>query len=470
MLINDEESSKEPLLNKNGVDGEIKVKNSLRHHKYFKQLLLIYLFYTLAVMSDYVFSIEIPNVFLNYVNYNFPNLSIFETQSRASYYKSYSDSLPYATYFLFGPLLGILSDKYGRKPIMFIGIGSSILDVVACIITVKTNCLYYFYVSHTFAGISNAAAAAIFSFLKDLSDEDQLPLLYSLLGASIGIGVITGPLIFIGLSSLSLSSSSSSSYIILLVAGGLMILCISIIPFLKESTEIAKLENKINIDNSKNQTLNPFKLIKNLFSNSPFISFVILIYVLMSFSSEDVNTSYYYYSELMYNWGSKENGLYLGSQGVFIIIWGVLIIPILLKYFSPRKTVSIGIGVGIIAHISLVFSGYSKYLWILGSALNANGTNNLSLIQSIVSNSIPYNLQGTIITGTQAIGSMATFLASLIFENIYSYFTANSGNRIYYPQATYALNGLIFIITFLISLIVWKNYKEKKTQTQNEIN
>ncbi|KAM9995915.1 hypothetical protein ACTFIY_002100 [Dictyostelium cf. discoideum] len=323
MIINDEELSKEPLLNKNGVGDEIKVKSSLnflllRKHKYFKQLLLIYLFYTLAILF-HMLPISYFDLYLEFYQINMVENQIY---------------------------------------------------VVACIITTKTNCLYYFYVSHTFAGISNAAA--IFSFLK-------------------GIGVITGPLIFIGLSSLSLSSSSS--YIILLVAGGLMILCISIIPFLKESTEIAKLERKVNTNNSNNQTLNPFKLIKNLFSNSPFISFVILIYVLMSFSSEDVNTSYYYYSELMYNWGSKENGLYLGCQGVFIIIWGVLIIPILLKYFSPRKTVSIGIGVGIIAHICLVFSGYSKYLWILGSALNSNGTNNLSLIQSIVSNSIPYSLQ-----------------------------------------------------------------------------
>ncbi|KAN0024587.1 hypothetical protein ACTFIV_008995 [Dictyostelium citrinum] len=171
-------------------------------------------------------------------------------------------------------------------------------------------------------------------------------------------------------------------------------------------------------------------------------------------------------NKLIYNWGSKENSLYLASQCIFIIIWGVLIIPKLLKYFSPKITVSIGIGVGIIAHILLIFSGYSKYLWIFSSALNANGTNNISLIQSIVSNSTPYNLQGTIITGTQAIGSIATFLASLIFENIYSYFTANSIDRLYYPQATFALSGIIFIITFIISLLVWKNFKEKKKKSK----
>lgn len=109
--IEDKEESKKydeknPLLKK-----EVETKPSIREHKYLKQVIFLYIIYALLIMSCYLYSLFLPGVFSEFVKKNYPHLPPTEQQSRSAYYKSFSDSIPYFTMFLFGPLFGVLSDK-----------------------------------------------------------------------------------------------------------------------------------------------------------------------------------------------------------------------------------------------------------------------------------------------------------------------------------------------------------------------
>ncbi|KAM9981906.1 hypothetical protein ACTFIY_004218 [Dictyostelium cf. discoideum] len=458
--FNDEEK---PFIYKETRDENIPKKIPLSQHKHLKQIFLLFIIYSLMVMGSFLYGLYIPGVFTNYVKIKYPTLSDDEISSKASYYKSFSDGLPYLSMFFLGPLVGVLSDKFGRKPILFGGVALLLIDMVSCYITVRTNNLYYFYFFHSLAGVCNSVAGAAHSFISDLSDESQIPILYSLLGASLGCGILFGPTTFVFTSKSSIPNLTI--YISIAVVASILLL----IPFLKESLEIAKQENKITVDIKK--TSNPFKLIKNLFTQSGrYLSLVLLLYVSISYTSQDLLSTYFYYLQLVYGWNDSDCGLFFGVLGGIIMIWGVLLIPFLLKFYSERKIISLGFSISIVAHTFFVLSGKSKYIYIVGGVFVAFVPNNISLIQAVISRSTSSELQGTVLTGTVAIGSIASFVGAIVSNDIFMYATSGKA-KVYFPQAPYLLNGLIVVITFIGSLLIWKYHKNpnplRKTKTIN---
>ncbi|KAN0036516.1 hypothetical protein ACTFIV_001814 [Dictyostelium citrinum] len=464
-IINDDDINEEekPFIIRETNDDIVPKKIPLSQHKHLKQIFLLFIIFTLMVMSSFLYGLYIPGVFTNYVKNKYPSLSPEEINSKASYYKSFSDGLPYLSMFLFGPLLGVLSDKYGRKPILFGGVALQVIDMIACYITVRTNNLYYFYFFHSIAGACNSVAGAAHSFISDLSDESHIPVLYSLLGASLGCGILFGPTTFV------FSSKSSIPNLTIYISIAVIVCTLFLIPFLKESLDIAKQENKTIVDIKK--TSNPFKLLKNLFTQSgTYLTLVILLYVSISYTSQDLLSTYFYYLELVYGWEDSDCGLFFGVLGGVIMIWGVLLIPLLLKFYSERKIISLGFSISILAHTLFVLSGKSQYIYIAGGVFAAFVPNNISLIQAVISRSTTSELQGTVLTGTVAIGSIASFVGAIVTNDIFMYATSGKA-KVYFPQAPYLLNGSIVVITFIGSLLIWKYHKNpnplKKTKTIN---
>ncbi|KAN0036545.1 hypothetical protein ACTFIV_001843 [Dictyostelium citrinum] len=455
-IENHNSNEKKPLLKK-----EVETIPSIREHKYLKQVVIVYIIYSILIMSCYLYALFLPGVFSQFVKNNYPHLSPNEQQSKSSYYKSFSDSAPYFTMFLFGPLFGVLSDKYGRKPILLFSFIMTFLDIVSCWITLKTNNIIYFYIGHTMAGLNNVANAAVFSFISDISSyESHVSLLYSLAGVAIGCGIIFGPLVFV------YTSGSPIQDLTLYVAAGLVIICFFGLPFLSESLDIAK--NNITYKEPTN-SLNPFKHIYNLFSSRGSLFWIILLFISISYTSQDVSNTYYYYTTLMFSWTPKEIGLFLGGLGLILILWGAFGIPILLNYLSTRKVISIGFFISFCCHILMVFSNHSMYYYIVGCGIGTFVPNNINLIQSLISIVTPIELQGTIITGLQSIGSLAQFFGALATGDTYMYFISNQ-SPFFLPQAPYIINTVIIFLTFLGSIIIWNYYKNEQKEIKTSIN
>ncbi|KAK5580654.1 hypothetical protein RB653_000677 [Dictyostelium firmibasis] len=421
-------------------------------HKYKKDLILVLLMMTFMIMADLVYALFIPNVFLNYVRINFPDET--DIQTKATYYKSFSDSIPYISMFCFGALAGVLSDKYGRKLMFYYGSVVVILDMISCYVTIKTNNLYYYYVVHGFAGTYNVSLAAVYSYIADISEEHQVPFLYSMVGVSLGLGIVLGPVISV-VSTIheTIQQQQQLPMTTLYIACGLVASTLFIIPFLKESLTIAKENNKIRVTKSSS---NPFKLIKMIFSANGYVALVIVLYTLISYTQQDVFSTYYYHNELVYNWSGNDNSYYMGGIGILMIIWSLVLIPLLLKRYSERKLISVGFLIATLTHISFSFA-FNQWIWVASGIVAAFVPNVLYLLQSVISRATPPEIKGSILTGSRAIGSLAGFLGSLAASNMYREFT--SGNTIYFPGAPYLINSVVLFSTFIASLIIWKKYK-----------
>ncbi|KAN0043176.1 hypothetical protein ACTA71_010814 [Dictyostelium dimigraforme] len=450
---------KTPLVNNDSEIGENCITNDkieikkrpLKEHKYLNQIILLFSLLPFIMIPSILFQLYLPSVFTDYVTYKHPDYTPDEIQSKAAYYKSYSDSLPYISAILFGPLVGVLSDKYGRKPVFYGGGILFIIDAIATLITVWTHNLTYHYIVHTIVGVNTVSNAALSAYISDISDEDHIPILYSLLGGIFGIGIILGPLVFI------LINLSSFPNLTLYVIMGLLVICLVIVSLLDESVEIAKKNNKIKHTNT---TTNPFKLVKNLFTSNAYFSFVVVIYLLVSFATCDITLIFYYYCSYVYDWTPKDNSIFFGGVGVLIIIWGAVISPILLKYFSERKIISIMLFCCFGAHVLFFFSGFSQYLFIFGAMLGSPQVSNL--VQAIISQLTPPEMQATILLGAQSISSIASLVGSLAVNDLFMYSISDNISH-KFPQLPFLIFGIVLLITAVGTIIVWNYFKSNNT-------
>ncbi|EGC31836.1 hypothetical protein DICPUDRAFT_39314 [Dictyostelium purpureum] len=441
-LLEDSEKKGQDILE------EINKKKSIFQHKYLKDVLLIYALYSLLTMTRICYGLFIPNVMINYVKAEYPDYTPEQLQSKAAYYKSFLDAIPYIFMFLFGPLAGAISDKYGRKVLLYWAAGIEIVDMISCVITIKTNSLVPFFIGHSVAGTTNVSIAAVYSYLADITEEDMVPTTYAMTGMAMGFGIITGPGVY-----LITSLFPNIFFLTLYMTIGILVFAIIIIIFLKESLNIAKENGKIK---PHKKTSNPFKLIKRVFSASAYVSLVICIYIVVSFCLQDIMSTYVYSTALRYGWTPKDTSFFMGGNGFFMLVWSILIVPTLLKYYSERKIISLALLIGFIVRAAYAFA-YIQYIWIAAASFGAFVPSSISLLTSVISRATPAEVRGSILTGVQSVGSLAGFLGALTAGNIYSFAISKKSPR-FFPGAPYMLSSCILFLAFFGSLIIWKKY------------
>ncbi|KAF2070733.1 hypothetical protein CYY_007948 [Polysphondylium violaceum] len=416
--------------------------------KYLKDILLIYFILTFFLMYNILFAIFIPGMFTNYVNFKYPNLSEKEIQSKSSHLKSIADAAPLCMVFFFGPLLGGLSDKYGRKKILLFQIILIAIDVSSAFISFKTNSIIFFYIGHTICGLTGCVGSTILSSISDLTTIEERPKVFSWGGVAMGVGFIGGPLL--SALAMKLNVLAPIYFIYFTIAVMLVLLYL-----LKESIYLGEKGKAI-----VKTTFNPFKAIARLFKSSLFVALVAGLYVIFAFASDDLLSTMYYYTEVRYNWSPEKNAYYIAYLGVVIVVYSSLIIPFALKYLSERAVISTALFMNGIAHIIFAFAS-NQYIWIVSGLFGGFPTVILMIIVSIISKSTPPEIQGTILNGVASVGSLTALAGTLFSQNIFAYFISSNA-PIYFPGAHFLIDSIPIFLTFLGSILIWKFYPAKQ--------
>jgi len=307
---------------------EFNITNSsptnLGRPKHFKQIVLVLCLFSLIIMKAFLFSLFVPTMYSQIIKDKYPNNTVSENKSIASHYKSITDASPFLVVFICGSIVGVLSDRYGRKKIFIGSITLLAIDATCTLISYYSNNLYIFLIAHTICGLQGCTAPTILSYISDITTKEERPKVFAFSGVSIGVAIIVGPL----LASLSMQISTPAPLYIVYI---LVIVGYVIIFFLKESIHLRSEEDKLKAKTTK-KTLNPFKSIKKLFTSSGYVAFVTCLFIVYSFISEDIMTTMYFYTEIRYGWGPKENSLNIAFMGGVIIIYSTFVLPIILKY------------------------------------------------------------------------------------------------------------------------------------------
>ena len=209
---------------------------------------------------------------------------------------------------IFAPILGQLSDKYGRKPILVISLIGAVCDYT---LLSFSSALWMLYLGRMIAGISAATGAVAASMIADNTEAAQRTQWFGRLGAAFGAGLIAGPAIggFIG------QYSAHYPFIAAAILNGMaLILVIMLFPHQKiapiqdSSTDIAE----IPLENSSKSTLIP--IIKP-------VIFLLILFFTVQMIGQVPATLWVLFTEARFEWNTFNVGLSLAGLGLMHIFF-----------------------------------------------------------------------------------------------------------------------------------------------------
>ncbi len=299
--------------------------------------------------------------------------------------------------FFFGPILGRLSDKYGRRPVLII---SSLLNSLSYFLVFFFPQITVLFIARMLAGIGSSNISVAQAYIADSSTEHERTKAFGLMGAIFGLGFIVGPLLG-GI--VSKQFSISAAFIIPAVLSLLNAVLIYFI--LPESNKNFQKHIKIEIFN--------FKIARDVLRPKN-IAFLILLFLFVNFALSLIIGVFSLLGHQKFGWDESQNGLYFGLIGLSSFTTQMFLIRLLIKKLSEVKMIKLGL---IIFSFSIVLMGLSPLQWpvILAGVLTPFAVSLIMInTQSLISLETKPEEQGMVLGITQSFGSLGMVFGPLI--------------------------------------------------------
>ena len=332
-----------------------------------------------------------------------------------------------AMQFIFGPTLGSLSDRFGRRPVLLISLAVMAFDYVLMAVAGTITLLI---IGRILGGITAATQSTAAAYMADISEPDEKAANFGLIGAAFGVGFVLGPLMG-GL--LAEYGTRAPFYAAAALAAANFVFGYFVLP----ETVTDKIRRPF--EWRRANPLGAFKHINKL-PGLGRLMLITFVYAIAFFVYPGV---WAYFGAEQFGWGPGMIGLSLGVFGIGIaVVQGVLMRPIL-RWLGERNAVIVGLAIDVLAFVAL---GFIQNGWIALALtpLTALGSIAGPALQGIMSRRADDNQQGELQGALASINAVATVVAPLVVTQTFWYFTKDS-TGIYLPGAPFLLSALLTI-------------------------
>lgn len=301
------------------------------------------------------------------------------------------------TQFLAMPLLGALSDRYGRRPVLLLsifGLG------IAYLVTATTDSLIVLLLSRVISGGTSASFTVANAYVADITTPAERSKGFGAIGAAFGLGFIVGPALggLLADGDLRLPFWVAACMALLNGLYGWFVL--------PESLPVERRRPM------RLRQANPFGALKHL-SGLHGVGLLIVVYTLVLLAQWILQTTWVLYTSFRFNWQPSDNGIALCLVGLMAVLaQGVFMGP-LLKRFGEQRLALIGITSAMFASIGygLIDQGWMMYLLISANMLSFTAS---PALQGIISKAAHESEQGLTQGALNSIASLTTVVAPLI--------------------------------------------------------
>lgn len=343
--------------------------------------------------------------------------------------------------FLFSPLLGSLSDRYGRRPVLLISLFGLGIDYLFLALA---NSLPLLFVGRIIAGICGASLTTGFAYITDSSPPGKRAQNFGIIGSAIGLGFIIGPLLggFLSQWGIRIPFVAAALLSLLNFLYGLFIL-----------PESLKLENRRGFSFRR---ANPFGSFLH-FKKKKEIRVLLIVLFFIFISAQVMPAIWPFYTKYLFHWSDLEIGYSLAFVGVMVAIVKAGFVNFANFKFGPQRTVYVGLLFSALGLLLFAFSSQSWMLYVVTFIYCIGGIAPPSL-QGIISFRVNDNEQGELQGIITSLLSIANIVSPLLMTHLFYFFTAENSS-FHFPGAPFVAAAVILFLGLFICLRELKKNK-----------
>lgn len=343
--------------------------------------------------------------------------------------------------FLFAPILGNLSDQYGRRPVLLIALFGFSIDYL---ILALAPSLTWLFIGRIIAGITGASFTTASAYIADISTPEKRAQNFGLIGAAFGLGFIIGPAIGGLLGSIGLRVPFYGAAIITM--------CNWLYGFFILPESLSK-ENRRPFEWKR---ANPFGAIKQL-KKYPLAYGLIASLICIYIAAHSVQSNWSYFTMQTFGWDEKAVGFSLAFVGVLVAAVQGGLIRYTIPKFGQKGSVYVGlifytIGLTLFAFAT---SGWMMYIFLIPYCLGGIAG---PALQGIISSQVPANEQGELQGALTGLMSLTSIIGPPLMTNTFAVFTSEN-TPILFPGAAFLLGALFMLASFLFSMRSLQHFK-----------
>ncbi|MBY6265434.1 MFS transporter [Azospirillum sp. 412522] len=328
-----------------------------------------------------------------------------------------------AMQFIFSPVLGSLSDRIGRRPVLLVSLAGAAVNYL--FLAFAGN-LWMLLLGRAIAGLTSANVSVATAYITDISPENKRARLFGLFNAMFGIGFIIGPV---------LGGTLGDHWLRLpfITAAALnacnLLLALLILP---ESRPPSR--ERIDL-----AALNPLKPLRWAFSVRSLLP-IILVFFLFSATGEAYGTSWALWGSDSFQWNGFWIGLSLGAFGVCQTLAQAFLPGPAVRLLGERAAILLGVASSCIALVVMAFNtrGWMVFAIMPVFALGGIG---VPALQSLATRQVDESRQGQFQGVLASALSLASIVAPLAFSSVYLWVRAQWPGAIWLSVvAVYAIS------------------------------
>jgi MFS transporter, DHA1 family, tetracycline resistance protein len=353
--------------------------------------------------------------------------------------------------FIFSPVQGTLSDRFGRRTVVLI---SSFGLGVDFIVMALTPTLWLLFLGRTVAGICAASFSTANAYIADIVPKEKRAAAFGMMGAAFAIGFVVGPALggFLGHLGLRVPFWVAAGLSLLNFCYGFFVLPESLAPERRSKR-------------FEWRHANPFGALV-LLRRYPQVFALAAVFFLINLAQFSLNSTYVLYTDYRYGWGPQAVGYTLGLVGLCSGIVQAVLVRQLMPRLGERRLIMLGLSLCVVGYLLFGLSS-NAWLFLLGIPFLCLGGLSGPPAQALVTQQVDPHEQGRLQGALSSLASLAGIFGPAVFANLFALFISDHA-PLHLPGIAFVLAALLLVIAAAVARHAFRHIQPAPAAPANE--
>jgi len=350
--------------------------------------------------------------------------------------------------FLFSPIIGALSDRFGRRPVLLISLFGFSLDYLVLALAPTIGWLF---VGRMIAGITGASFTTATAYIADITPPEKRAQNFGMIGVAFGVGFIIGPLMggLLGELGERVPFFAAAGLTFINMVYGYFILPESLAP-----------ENRRKFDWKRANPIGAIKSVKKYPALAGMLISILCLYI----AGHATQSTWIYFTAERFKWGPGMIGISLSIVGILVGVVQGGLIRVINPWLGLKKSIFIGLSIYLLGNLLFSVADKEWMMFVFMIPYCLGGFANPAL-QAVITNQVPANEQGELQGTLTSLQSLSNIAGPLLMTNLFAYFAGKSA-PFYFPGAPFLMGG---ILVGMGMFFIWRSFVKHSVHLDNDV-